>query len=144
MEWEWLWVKWRLAIFFKEWAWTQDELESLAPANPALDALRERERGNSSFLSRSLHLYQPELWQFNLFSVLPHELWMNPATLWMWWGFKLYNCSCSCHGLSMDLKKVGKREKNQGNSRSIKAEELPVLISSWWQSDDSLLCAERH
>lgn len=74
----------------------------------------------SSFLSRSPCLLQPELRQFNLFSIFRHELWMNPATSELRWSSSpgLYNGSCWWCRLRVDLKDLG-RKKNEDNLQRI-------------------------
>lgn len=84
--------------------------------NSAL-SIQDLQGDNGSFLSRSPRLYQPELWQFNLFSVFQHELWMNPATSEcggdLRWSSSLLlrNSSFLCQRLGVDLKEVREREK---------------------------------
>lgn len=84
--------------------------------NSAL-SIQDLQGDNGSFLSRSPRLYQPELWQFNLFSVFQHELWMNPATSecggYLRWSSSLLlrNSSFLCQRLGVDLKEVREREK---------------------------------
>lgn len=118
--------------------------------NSAL-SIQDLQGDNGSFLSRSPRLYQPELWQFNLFSVFQHELWMNPATSEcggdLRWSSSLLlrNSSFLCQRLGVDLKEVREREKNQGNLQRIKAEypvNMPLLPR--WQTSDWLLGAETH
>lgn len=49
------------------------------------------------------HCHRPELWQFNLFSIFGHELWMNPATCEShWWSSSGLYKGC-CLRLSKDL-----------------------------------------
>lgn len=127
--------------------WTEDvsELLSWLLILLFLFLLRTRgERGSRAAhsLPRPPRLYQPELWHFNLFGVFEHELWMNPATCECGGGLRwssspaLYNSSCSCQQLSVDLKRGwGEKKNNQGNLRSIKAKHpVSMPVFPRWQT----------
>lgn len=105
-------------------------------ANPVLSFLFKmlRERESSSFLSQSPHL---PVWVVTIQSVqcLPPWIMDEPATSECGGDLRwlssplLYNSSCSCHRLSVDLKKVeGKR--NHGNLQSIKAARPVSAVSA--------------
>lgn len=70
------------------------------------------ETENNSFACCSHGEQQPELWQFNLFSIFSHELWMNPATSKLWWLSSpgLHKSSCWCCRLCVNLQETRRRK----------------------------------
>lgn len=98
---------------------------------------------NSWFIRCSHWEQQSELWQFNLFSIFIHELWMNPATSKLWWlsSLGLSKSSCWCCRLCLNL-----QEKTRRKIRLVFKETRPVSRSLFprWQRADWLLCLQSY